>query len=200
MQFLRRNPRGFESAERTYIEKIDFRLSNCQRRKRVGFDRLLRAYALAYCWLGTPKRYAFRYRPRRFRLKICHRHISFTPKPSRVRIRRTDIYRKDRFSSIKLSKAQESGIRPSASGIRPRILLARDTQTLRISVPPSPLSAKNMPPAYFLYAETLAGSNRYTKRNYIIKIESLSNCHMAERVGFEPTVRCRTTVFKTVPL
>ena len=77
----------------------------------MGFDRLLRAYALAYCWLGTPKRYAFRYRPRRFRLKICHRHIFFTPKPSRVRIRRTDIYRKDRFSSIKLSYGGESGIR-----------------------------------------------------------------------------------------
>ena len=77
----------------------------------MGFDRLLRAYALAYCWLGTPKRYAFRYRPRRFRLKICHRHIFFTPKPSRVRIRRTEIYRKDRFSSIKLSYGGESGIR-----------------------------------------------------------------------------------------
>ena len=33
------------------------------------------------------------------------------------------------------------------------------TQTLRVSVPPSCLSAKNVPPAHFLFAETFSGSS-----------------------------------------
>ncbi len=38
--------------------------------------------------------------------------------------------------------------------------------------------------------------------HYLIKKRAVTNYnpHLAERVGFEPTVRCRTTVFKTVPL
>ena len=38
--------------------------------------------------------------------------------------------------------------------------------------------------------------------HYLIKKRAVNtyNPHLAERVGFEPTVRCRTTVFKTVPL
>ena len=88
-----------------YIEKI-VNLSNC-RLAQSG----IRPPAYGVLPARSPKRFAFRYRPRRFRLKTIHRIVFLTPKPSRVRIvAGNKIYRKD-SGSIKLSFGGESGIR-----------------------------------------------------------------------------------------
>ena len=97
-------------------------------------------------------------------------------------------------------RLRRSGSIPTSTKIRQTpdwvsVLFGGEGGTRTLAPVSRPIPLAGVPLHQLEYFSIFPKSGRWCVSDFCYKIVNL-----AERVGFEPTVRCRTTVFKTVPL